>query len=220
MYRFIAVTLLTAGCVQAQTETEFFSEGEDFDRVELRVERGSIAVWGDPRGEASGEARSTFTGKPPEIRHYVDGGVFYVEGSCPKLKPTCRVDVDLTVPEDVAVFIDTQSGDVFAQGSLASLSASTNSGDVVGDELASPSVDVRAEAGELDVDLVDDVESVSLETGSGDVVLSVPAGSYSIHTESTSGDVDLDRVDLIDDPSSPRLITARTGRGDVRIEGN
>jgi len=58
---------------------------------------------------------------------------------------------------------------------------------------------------------------VAWESGSGDVDVSLPKGSYDLALDTGSGDVELSGID--DDPDADALLSLSTGSGDITITG-
>ncbi len=103
-----------------------------------------------------------------------------------------RVEVSTFTGSDLS--IDTGSGAVGITGATAAtVSVSTGSGDVRLSAIASPNLKVDTGSGEVDLDLTTDVDRVDVETGSGSVVLHLPAAiGAQVDIESGSGGVESD----------------------------
>lgn len=109
---------------------------------------------------------------------------------------------------------ETGSGDITVTGASAAVTLRTGSGSISGRGLAGGQV--RTETGSGDVELAfREPTSVQADTGSGNVRLTVPAGSYQIRTSSDSGEAD---VGVTHDPAAKLVIAVHTGSGDISVD--
>lgn len=219
-----AAGLLLAGCGWGTTT---FDDRESIDQeiTEVRFANDS----GDVRitvGEAVEVRRVVSYGQDkPGRTHRVDDGALVVE-ECPVRE--CSIDYELTVPAGTRVSGHVDSGRVEVVG-VATANVAAESGDVtVRDVAGEVKVSVQsgrldlagiggavvagAESGDVSVGLTA-ARSVSVETESGNIEVTVPSGKYHVEASSESGDL---RNDLGDDPSGPP-IKARAQSGDVTI---
>ncbi len=130
--------------------------------------------------------------------------------------------------------LTTGSGDVDVEGATGGLSTRTGSGDIAVDEvggdvrartgsgsvrasgMASDAVEVTTGSGDVRLAATAPPQQLTGRSGSGDVVVELPddARGYAVEVATGSGDSE---VGVVDDPASSRVITLRTGSGDVTV---
>ena len=162
----------------------------------------------------------------PGKTHRVENGVLILD-ACPVRN--CSIDYELTVPSDTEVSGHVDSGTVEVTG-VATANVEAESGDItvrdvdgeVNASVQSGSVDLGgiggavvagAESGDVTVGLTA-VRSVSVETQSGNIEVTVPSGKYHVKASTESGNLD---NDLGDDPAGePIQLSAQSGDVTVR----
>ncbi|MDN5765753.1 MAG: DUF4097 domain-containing protein [Humibacillus sp.] len=134
---------------------------------------------------------------------------------CGPLVFGCSVDYTLRVPNGTAVTVDDGSGDLKLGGSLGVVDVKTGSGDIKAKDLASATLAARSGCGDIDLGLAQAPNQLTLDTGSGDVDIEVPAAdTYAVGVQTGSGD---ERVTVKEDANSPRKVQIKTGSGDVKF---
>ena len=130
-------------------------------------------------------------------------------------------DVEVQDTESGKVVIETGSGTIRASGIDApTLSFETGSGDIEAAGIRSEKASLETGSGRVELELRSDTDLLHVETGSGDVVVSVPQGiGARVHLESGSGPIET---------SIPLQVTKRTrreltgtigdGRGNLSLE--
>jgi hypothetical protein len=108
------------------------------------------------------------------------------------------------------------SGDVTLSDITGKIAASADSGDVQAIKIAGGPVDLRADSGDVDVAVVQPM-SVTAVADSGNVMARVPAGSYAITTQASSGDEAIEGPGLVADQSSKYKLTLTADSGDVTL---
>jgi hypothetical protein len=184
-------------------------------------------------------ARVTEGLRSPEraVRRRSDG-TLALSSSCPILfGGSCDVDYEIAVPAGTAVRVDAGGGDVVAEDLVSTLPVqlASSAGDVTVTGVTTPALRLRSSAGDVDASGVR-ADSVAAESSAGDVVLSLRSTPRRVDVDSSAGDVELvlpDETYRIDartsagdvddrgvrtDPSSPRVIHARSSAGDITIE--
>ena len=160
------------------------------------------------------------------------------------MKGDFRVEVgsgDVRVSDsDATVSIETGSGDVALEGvGGGELGVETGSGEVTGHRLNAQSLSIetgsgqievggigadRAKietgSGEIKVELSRDVDMLSLDSGSGDIVVRVPSNlGAKISAETASGDIDTDlKMETTRRSRNKISGTVGDGKGSIRIE--
>jgi DUF4097 and DUF4098 domain-containing protein YvlB len=128
----------------------------------------------------------------------VDGGTLRLNSDCGW---KCRADIVVTVPRGTRVTGENGTGDLSLTG-VSGVDARSRSGDVR----------LRDVSGDVKLDLTSgDVRSTRWLARSTSVA---PAGSYQIHTDTSSGDV---KTGLNNDPNGNHKIDARTSSGDIEL---
>jgi hypothetical protein len=98
------------------------------------------------------------------------------------------------------------------------LRASSDAGDVTGQELDVPELRLRSDAGNLTAELVRAPSLIDAQSDAGNVSITVPPGRYAVKTDTDAGDEDVSGI--INDPSAANRIDARTDAGDVTIRAS
>lgn len=196
---------------QTVTEVRFTNDSGDVKiNVGDTVEVQRVVKYGDDK---------------PGKTYRVEDGVLIVE-ECPVRN--CSIDYELTVPAGAKVSGHADSGNVEVEG-VATANVETESGDITVRDVAgevnasvqSGTVDLSgiggavaagAESGNVSVGLTA-ARSVSVETQSGNIEVTVPSGKYHVTASTESGSME---NDLDDDPSG-LPIQARAQSGNVTI---
>jgi hypothetical protein len=211
---------LLPGCIfvfddpDPETDTETFAIEGSFTRVIVDSDAGSVSI-APGGGPVTAELR--WTDERPEVTADVSSGTLTVGVQCAPRQEQCSADLDIPVPDGVAVEIGTGAGDVWLEEvSGPTAFVSTGAGGVIFSDVEI--LDIEASTGAGDVDITDLVvpDAIRADTGTNDVVLRVPAGPYRIEASTGVGEITVDPA-IVDDPESPRLLHASTGAGDVRI---
>jgi DUF4097 and DUF4098 domain-containing protein YvlB len=113
-----------------------------------------------------------------------------------------------------ATRLKTSSGDVRAEDVAAPLDVRTSSGelDVLG--FAGPDVFAETSSGDVTIRAEAVPDRVTARTSSGEVTVAVPDAVYDVRAITSSGDT---RVDVRQDPGAARVIEARSSSGDVDV---
>jgi hypothetical protein len=169
-------------------------------------------------GATTGTVEVVRRGPAPRNDGVVPGAATWEGGSTLVLRPDCSggcdVDYQVTVPDGVAVTVQTGSGDVELKGSLGPVSLQTGSGDIDAD-VSSDTVTLRTGSGDADLRLREAPDQVTATSGSGDIDIRVPKGEiYQVTPQTGSGDVDLN----VQQGPSDHAIQVRTGSGDISVD--
>lgn len=130
-------------------------------------------------------------------------------------------DVTLDGQRDGLLEIDTGSGSVTGSAiTTPELKVDTGSGDIRLEGIRSPRLDLETGSGSIRADLAGPLESVSVETGSGDVTLRLPDGvGATLDLDSGSGDFSVDvPVELLKRGEGSLKGRIGDGRGRIHIE--
>lgn len=129
------------------------------------------------------------------------------------------VDARDVVVDDLTV--ETGSGNIQVSGvESPQLSLETGSGDIAAETVRSPHASLETGSGRAELQLMGDVDVASVESGSGDVAVSVPEGlGASVHMETGSGSIDASAPIRIKERSRHELNgTMGDGRGRLSLE--
>jgi len=112
-----------------------------------------------------------------------------------------------------AVAVEATSGDIRVVNAKGSVKVHTTSGDIQADRVAGP-VDIKVTSGDVHVALTAP-SSVTAQSTSGDLWVSVPKGQYRVTAHSGSGD---ERVQgLTSDATAKNVIDVRVTSGDITV---
>ncbi|WP_448808138.1 DUF4097 family beta strand repeat-containing protein [Agromyces bauzanensis] len=224
-----------------ELEERFDSVALDGDLADVRIAYGDV-----DHGELT--LRQGDSLERLELDHEVRGDTLHVslrhvrEFGLPQLwlpwwSGARSPELDLVLPAalegGIALDVNTDVGDVRADGAFDAVEARSNVGDI---ELtgSAASLDVHNAVGEVEVigfstdgdltaqsgvgDVTLDLESlptrVEVETETGELTVSLPEGRYAVDADTSIGDLDLD---VANDPSADRRYEFTTSIGDVSI---
>jgi len=215
--RFLALgsvaLVLLSGCHEADIHEERAVITDDVDSVVVDVGSGDLTLVERDVSEVT--VYATIDGDTNHLGHEVVDGRLTLFDVCND--DHCSVDIDATVPYGVSVQLRTGSGDVLVDGATAGIIVDTGSGDVRGHGISGVGLSVNTGSGNVALSVSDPAESIVLRTGSGDVALQVPTGSYAFNVSTGSGNESFDGVNQ--DAASVGRIDVHTGSGDVAIRG-
>lgn len=201
----------------------------------------------------SGDVRLIRAGSQVQVRetqHYVlqkptleqdlTDGVLTLDTDCDTIFFNCSTDLRVTAPAGVRISVQTDSGDVHADGvdvgdvraqsdsgdvhlellgRQARVWAHTDSGDVHVDSDAARAIDAQTDSGDVHVEARARPRRLVADTDSGSVHVGVRAGEYAVDTETDSGDVEIDRA-IVRNDRAQRSIQAHTDSGDVTLNAD
>ena len=130
-------------------------------------------------------------------------------------------DIAVTTQKNGALNIDTGSGSVRTSGITAStIKIDTGSGDIRLGDVTATRASLETGSGSIEARFRTPVEDLSVETGSGDVLLRLPDGlNVTVDLETSSGDLTVDfPVQLIHKEDSSLRGRIGDGRGQIRVE--
>lgn len=203
--------------------------------VEVDVEAGTVEVVAGPANEAKVDRTRQYIRGAPMVRESLVDGVLRITAECRRFVPLgCEVDYRIEVPEDAAVRVrsdrgsvrvenmtgmveaETEAGGVRLSGTRGPVRATTSAGNIDGVDLVAAFIDAATDAGRIRISLAEPSARVALRTDAGHIDLTLPEapGGYRVTTETGVGRVE---VDVAEEPTSPRAVTATTGAGNIRI---
>jgi hypothetical protein len=146
----------------------------------------------------------------------------------------CEAQVTIAVPADVELRLNTDAGrvrvadirgtvrlvadsaDLDLSGLGGPLSVRLDSGRLSGQNLASSSVEIDVDSGDVELQFANAPVAVRTRTDSGQIIIGVPSGTgpYGVRTRTDSGQT---RVDVRTGVSAQHQIDAATDSGDITI---
>jgi hypothetical protein len=196
--------VLTSFHPQNQTLTEqarysIAQHGGRLTQLSVQVGNGGITIVSGPAGQVTVTRLLHWTTAKPKVDEHWDNGVLSIYQDCATglFEQGCSVSYRIAVPPGVPLKLSTGSGDIATIGARSTnVQSSTGSGNI---QLGFATAPTR----------------VTVQTGSGDVTIEVPHGaSYAVAATDDDGNSD---IGVINDPGSPRSLTAQSGEGNITI---
>ncbi|MFI7634382.1 DUF4097 family beta strand repeat-containing protein [Nonomuraea sp. NPDC049400] len=217
----LASALLLTGCGLASIagpDNQDTTTYQVTDKVtKLQVKSGSgdtVVTETDGNAVRVTETLNWRSDDKPKTEHKVEGEALHLTYDCPSDWGSCSVDYKIEIPKGLAVDLDAGSGNITLRSLTGRLDAHLGSGDLDATGLAGKQVVAEAGSGRIELKYASAPDSAELKSGSGDIVLTVPDGTYDVNTEMGSGDA---KVSVKDDGSSPHKVSLTSGSGDVTM---
>ncbi len=191
-----------------------------------------LTVSTSPDADLHVQAGGEYRGDTPTVEISDDGSTIAVECSGSN-RGWCDLDVELRIPAGSTLGIDglagevlladvdadttvtTSTGSVLARGLSGTLSVTTRFGDIDISDAALSEVEVNTIFGQVVVDSRVPPDSMRIQNTRGDSTITLPgAESYDVAAESEKGDVE---IEVIDDPRSPRSVSATSEEGRISV---
>lgn len=208
-----ATLSLLVGCTEVELHHENAEVGEKIEAVSIDLDAGDVRLRGAEIAGASISAR--IEGGTNRFGRALTNGRLELFGECHESH--CSVDIDAVIPVGVPIAVRLGSGDLTLSDLLGTLHVKTDSGNIRGSGLAGVDTDIETGSGDVTLSLDDPAEQLIVRTGSGDVDLSVPAGPYRLSVSTGSGDRSISGV--TSDERANGSIAVSTGSGDVLLRG-
>ena len=212
----LALPLLMAPgrCGFALDYSNTFLITDPIDRIVIRADDGLVISTAYER-DAVLFKRHVFAWEPSlvEPTHEVDGDDLKAEARC-LYEGNCRFDFMFETPPQVGFDIDMKDTRVSLGYTTGDIKVVATSGYFHGVQLRSNNVELTFGDGDVELELIEPPESVEITVATGDVLITVPAGTYRCDL-SASGDVDVDGVTC--DDAATAVITVTTDSGDISL---
>jgi hypothetical protein len=183
----------------SQTKTDTRTISQPVRAIVLDVDAADVEL---VRGADRVQVRETshYVTSKPGVHRSVENGVLTIKSSCdgPWLLD-CSTDFRVHVPADVAVRVESHTGDV------------------TGNALESSDVRVQSDVGDVRLDLARGPDRLEASTDVGEIEIAVPEGVYAVDTATHVGESDVHG--LVQDDRAPRTINVQTDVGDVEVRG-
>ena len=232
-----AVALLAVVLRHTDQQTETFDAG--IQSISIDSDAGSVTVRGTDAPEVTVSSSHEWSlGPRPDTTFHANGGALHVVGRCSKpfgfvAIGMCSTEIVVDVPAGVPVAVESSAGGIDAEALTAGLAAESSAGsitvtDVDGDvdlETSAGGIDasvdsrrVRAVSSAGSVEIVNSAipDSVVATTSAGMVDVRVPTATYRVDASTSAGGVE---IDVPTSPDSPRVITATSSAGSIRVGG-
>lgn len=183
----------------------------DLGAADVEVDGGGTAV------EVRRTDRFAF-GHPSRESRAVAAGELTIVSTCPRqVLSRCSASYRVTVPDNVAVEIQTTSGAVRLNAVRATVNVQTGAGAISAGGFCGFSLRAIAESGDVRARADCSAERLELRSRAGDVRVVVPAGRYRVDAESDTGTRTVRGV--MPDDDAPYLVQALSTTGDVEVVG-
>lgn len=202
-------------------------------RLTIDLAGGGLGLKPGLPGQIAVEMELTWALAKPRVVQSYEGGTLRVRLMCPTGVAGCHASLTVSVPPDTPVQAESASGNVNASdltgdvnllahsgdvrilNSVGRVDVISESGDVDVTGAASRVVNVRSDSGDVFVACERPPTSVVAKTTSGNVLVTVPAGShYRLIRDTMSGT----KSGTVNDfPAAAGSITATTTSGDVAV---
>lgn len=215
--------LLLTGCglqnIGAPTQEQAQSYDVSGKVKALQVDSGSgdVVVAESDRGSIHVTETIHWKSKDgkPVTRHPVTGDTVTLSFDCPSdVDWNCDVDYKIEVPRGTRMKLDSGSGDITLRSVTGELAAKTGSGTIDAKDLGGKKAVAETGSGDVELRYLSVPDDVTVGTGSGTGTVRVPQNTYDVTAKTGSGDR---KIEVTNDPSSPRKIVVRTGSGDAMV---
>jgi hypothetical protein len=203
----LGILLSTVACLPVRYTERFVPEGE-IREILVRSDSGDVEL------RSADSLRIQRTIRAPdgavELSHTVEDGKLTLDAHCTTLLP-CGVDLEIDIPEGVAVRVEIDQGEVWATG-LARLQVKVGMGDV--DVDVDGPLNIRVGQGSIQA-RIDTRHTARLAVGMGDVSIQARGAGMAMDISAA-----VIRVDgLGHDPDSQATLQVVAPAGEVSIRG-
>lgn len=232
---FLCAAVLVFPACSGATRTETFEVSETLRELQISNSEGNVRIHGaatevvtvsallEGRGTRIGQSLADQT---LSLRTICGDGWF----------ASCAADYDITAPVDVVIRADAGSGNASLAGMRAdavmisgsgdieiasheseALEFNAGSGDVAGRGIAVSRMEGIAGSGDVRLELDIAPQTVSIEAGSGNITLTLPADTYELQATSGADEVDVQGITIERGAARKLMLTA--GSGNITIVG-
>ncbi len=210
----LGLIALGLGACESVDYVERFETEGPVERVVITGDVGALQV-GAGRGAAAVVQRAVSGWEGGvALSSSVEGGTLYLSARCTDWLG-CRVDTELELPAGAALEVVLGRGDVRLEDLDGPLSLSVSDGDVSGEGLRSPEVEVTLASGALSLYFERAPERVEATLAAGDAALDLPAAAADIAADLSGGELILQG--LVARPGAPSQVAVISAGGDLRV---
>lgn len=190
--------LLLAGC-RTGPSTDQFVAGGDVTALSVRIDAGNLRIREVEPGESAhdgaqadaGEKRAVTVVRSQsgavESRRRVVHGVLEIEANCAAFLP-CTADLEIEVPRGMAVDVELGDGVVELESLTGDVRVDLGSGQLRGWDLGTATLRAQVGWGDSDLDLRVAPSEMVVNTGGGDIRVTVPSGAYNLDLRALGGE--------------------------------
>jgi hypothetical protein len=213
----VAVTLAIWWAASRETRTTSYRVLGDLSGISLDLGEADVEIDGGATAVEVRRVDRFAYGAPSEENHSVTDGTLSIRSRCPdQVLGSCRASYRLSVPDNVPIEIQTESGSVSLTGVRSSVTVNTGSGPVQASGFCGFQLRATSDSGDVRAMAECSADRLELRSHAGDVRAVVPSGRYQIDAQSDSGAV---RVrGLTNAPDAPFQVQALSTSGDVSVE--
>ena len=183
--------------------------------VVVELDAGTVTLRAGPGTTVGVRVVRTWLWPEPDPAVAVADGVLSVLGRCPGIAVGCTISAELWIPHGTSVRVTTGTGAVVvARLDVPVLELDSRAGTVDVVDVSAARVRARTGTGDVTVSFLRPPSVADVASGTGDVVLTVPAGRYRVDADGRAGTA---VTDVVRDPGAARLLSARSSAGSVTI---
>ena len=188
---------------------------EPVRRVIYDIDSGSVEVYAFKRNAINSAYYLTgYETSIKDVGHTLDGDVLHAIMDCDG-DELCNANFFTEVPLGTEIEIHSHSGGVKLTGVDAEVEAEVEAGDFTGVGLRSPTFDLSLTSGAVTIDWLDPPETMQIAVESGDVTLTLPAGTY--RCDFTTADGAVDNTGITCDPAATASLAISVQTGDIHV---
>jgi hypothetical protein len=224
-------TVATAFSLVSDVGTGTVGVGYEFpagaSRVAVTTSGGDLTLRQTPTGAATGPGTrtgaATLTGTGyyslvrPHITRIRTADTAYFDYKCATIFGNCGLNGTLSVPRGTAVTVSTDGGNVTASGVTGDITLSTGGGNIRAGSVTALHVVADTGGGDVDITFTAVPRDVRVSTGGGNITIVVPPGDTAYHVTASAGGGNVYDSAINKADTSPNVITATTGGGDITI---
>jgi hypothetical protein len=197
----VALWYLNPGGQHGHSTSRTVSYTGQPDLVTVQLSDGSLTIRTGTVGQVTVTRQLAWSGTRPDTDEHWHGRTFVVTESCSSgFGESCTVNYTIFVPTDVALNLQTDSGDITTVGS------------------SSPQTQVSSDSGDIRLGFAAAPDSVYASSDSGNVTVLVPPGNgYAVHQQADNGNWE---IGVTHNPTFSRSITAISDDGNIRVNYN
>jgi DUF4097 and DUF4098 domain-containing protein YvlB len=217
-----AVCAVTVGASEAlkHDRTTMATIERHIDRVVVHADAGDVRLQGTDAPRVTVREQQQWLFSRPQVHMSLDRGTLTVQGSCRNSGPMnrCKADLELAIPFDADVIVQSDAGDVSAERLAGHLELATDTGNVDGRDLNPAVVRATTNAGDVGLRFTTEPVRVTASSDAGAVDVVVPVGGeYRVDATTNAGDVKV--AGIVRNDRSRRSIRATADAGDVTVLG-
>ena len=206
--------------------------------VAVTSDSGDVHLVNSADGQPHVTWKSHYSIRKPHVSVRQEGNRIVLSSGCGTwlgvMPGLCSTEIEVALPTDSDVTVDSSAGDVSAVGLTGplrlsssagdisvddvsgTLTARSSAGDVTGHRVRSARVDARSDAGDVQLTFAAEPDVVRAESSAGDVVVTLPSGErlYAVDAGTSAGDT---HNSLRTSSESPYTVTAHSSAGDVTV---